>query len=281
MQLSASTKENKEISEDFGEKLKMNNDSDEKLAPKQEEGENEEEFSFACSNPDGSPISAEDVFQNGKIRPIFPLFDQSLVYRDSDDGEDGMKNDSQPSPRPPLRKLFIEDQSDFEKTDVTEEQEPAGPFCEWSSVNKMVKEASTEPCKKSNSTGFSKLWRFRELVLRSNSDGKDAFVFLNNNNNDNNSENLGKSSERSAKSSEKPEKSSTSAKTSKGDKVVKATADNKKAKPETVSSVYEKHYLRNRVMKEGDKRKSYSPYRQDLVGFFTNVNGLSRNVHPY
>ncbi|KAK9935494.1 hypothetical protein M0R45_022596 [Rubus argutus] len=30
-----------------------------------------------------------------------------------------------------------------------------------------------------------------------------------------------------------------------------------------------------------DKRRSYLPYRPGLVGFFTNVNGLSRNVHPF
>ena len=33
-------------------------------------------------------------------------------------------------------------------------------------------EVSSELWKNSNSTGFSKLWRFRELVHRSNSDGK-------------------------------------------------------------------------------------------------------------
>nr|POE80425.1 hypothetical protein CFP56_10642 [Quercus suber] len=39
-------------------------------------------------------------------------------------------------------------------------------------------EASPELWKKSNSTGFSKLWRFRELVHRSNSDGKERGLAL-------------------------------------------------------------------------------------------------------
>ena len=39
-------------------------------------------------------------------------------------------------------------------------------------------EASPELWKNSNSTGFSKLWRFRELVHRSNSDGKERGLAL-------------------------------------------------------------------------------------------------------
>nr|POE58609.1 hypothetical protein CFP56_50198 [Quercus suber] len=39
-------------------------------------------------------------------------------------------------------------------------------------------EVSPELWKKSNSTGFSKLWRFRELVHRSNSDGKERGLAL-------------------------------------------------------------------------------------------------------
>ncbi|BFG20247.1 hypothetical protein CerSpe_065210 [Prunus speciosa] len=28
----------------------------------------EDDFSFTCTNPDGSPISIDDIFQNGQIR---------------------------------------------------------------------------------------------------------------------------------------------------------------------------------------------------------------------
>lgn len=277
MQVSASREENTEISVDFGEKLKLNV-PDEERAPKQkqEQGEDAEEFSFACANLGQSPVSADDAFVNGQIRPIFPVFDQTLLYR-SGEGEGKDDSEENQSLRPPLRKLFVEERSELE------EEEPVGPFCEWSSGNKTVKEATPEPCKKSNSTGFSRLWRFREL-LRSSSDGKDAFVFLNNNNNnnDNESDPREKSSKRPDKSSEKPTgtKTTPGRKTSKGEKVAKASG-NKRVKAETVTSVYEKYYARNRVMREGDKRRSYAPYRQEVVGFFTNVNGLSRNVHPF
>jgi hypothetical protein len=33
--------------------------------------------------------------------------------------------------------------------------------------------------------------------------------------------------------------------------------------------------------KEGDKRRSYLPYRPDLVGFMSNVKGVGRNIHPF
>lgn len=49
-----------------------------------------------------------------------------------------------------------------------------------------------------------------------------------------------------------------------------------KAPPSPSSSAHELFYVQNRSMKEGEKRKSYLPYRKDLVGFFTNVNGLSK-----
>ncbi|PQP98244.1 hypothetical protein Pyn_15968 [Prunus yedoensis var. nudiflora] len=35
--------------------------------------EDEDDFSFTCTNLDGSPISTDDIFQNGQIRPVFPI----------------------------------------------------------------------------------------------------------------------------------------------------------------------------------------------------------------
>ncbi|KAJ6898181.1 hypothetical protein NC652_024873 [Populus alba x Populus x berolinensis] len=105
----------------------------------EEEEEEEEEFSFLCTNPSESLISADDIFQNGQIRPIFPLFNR----------------DGGP--------LFIDDDK--------------AAAAAGGGGSKALPDQQT--CRKSNSTGFSKLRRFREFVLRSNSDGKDAFVFLN------------------------------------------------------------------------------------------------------
>ncbi|THF96507.1 hypothetical protein TEA_015061 [Camellia sinensis var. sinensis] len=191
--------------------------------------------------PDESPISADDVFQNGQIKPIYPWFDRSIL----------LAGDSVDLPcRPPVKNVFIE---------PPPPQAPAkgdleSSYCEWS--GKAV-EASPEICKKCNSTGFSKLWRFRDLLNRSNSDGRDTFVFLNG-------------------SATSPEKKSAA-----GDaKANGAGAKVKGKKNKTASlSPHELHYVRNRAVREEDRRRSYLPYRPELVGFFTNVRGDEEEIH--
>ncbi|VVA13418.1 PREDICTED: Protein of unknown function DUF1645 [Prunus dulcis] len=231
--------------------------------------EDEDDFSFVCTNPDGSPISADDIFQNGQIRPVYPIFNRDLLFADADDGDSSRARGaaaSSSSLRPPLKKLFFEER-DTPSSSASESDElegvPEGTYCEWSRKTVVV---APELKNKSNSTGSSKLWRVRDLKLRSNSDGKDAFVFLNPN---------------STTTSPKPSQETADNKS--GAKIVKTVekVKGKAKKAETVSSAHEKHYVMNRAKKEGDKRRSYLPYRQDLVGFFTNVNGLSRNVHPF
>lgn len=161
-------------------------------------------------------------------------------------------------------------------------------YCAWS--GKAV-EASPETCKKSNSTGFSKIWRFRELANRSNSDGRDAFVFLNNNN-ESKTTSPSKTEEKregevkpaSVSSNNNESRTTTCSKreelqNSDGGKG-KVKSNGKKKTPPL--SAHELHYVRNRALREGDRRRSYLPYKPELVGFFTNVNGgLSRNVHPF
>ncbi|PWA68956.1 hypothetical protein CTI12_AA303070 [Artemisia annua] len=131
--------------------------------------------------------------------------------------------------------------SDNEITELTEK-----------TVFPLFDQNSNEMNIKSNSTGFSKLWRFRDNnnINRSNSDGRDAFVFLNNEGGN------GKG---------------------KGKEVVK-----KKVKKANVGSAHEVYLKQKGGGEEEFKRKSYLPYRPGLMGFFTNVNGgLSKNVHPF
>ena len=64
-------------------------------------------FSFSCTNPDGSPISADDVFVNGQIWPIFSIFNRDLLFSGSYDGDLKCRVDSL-SLRSSLRKLFVE-----------------------------------------------------------------------------------------------------------------------------------------------------------------------------
>lgn len=295
-----SAEENAEITAHFGGKLRLDDDAsenkteeppDEKRSSQdclrqeekpEHEAEGEEkvavveedddyEFSFVCSNTDSSPISADDIFSEGQIKPLFPLFNQDLLFANRQVGDSNSKDTSAASLRPPLRKLFIEERdpavtSSSSKIDNLDEL-PAGTYCVWS--GKAV-EASPEVCQKSNSTGFSKRWRFRDFVRRCNSDGKDAFVFL---------VDPSKECTKQHEVHEKVEKTEAS-KVKKNSAEVKAATNKAKSK---TTSAHEVHYVRNRASKEVDRRKSYLPYRKDLVGFgfFTNVNGLSRNVHPF
>ncbi|KAL1223002.1 hypothetical protein V5N11_019497 [Cardamine amara subsp. amara] len=228
-----------------------------------EEEEEEEEFSFACVNAEGSPITADEAFEDGQIRPVFPLFNRNLLSDYENDGVSATDDN-----RPRLRKLFVEDRNgdgDGEKA-TDSKKEPLGPYCSWS--GETVAETSPETCRKSYSTGFSKLWRFRDLVLRSNSDGRDAFVFLNSNN-------VGEKTQSSSSSTTAAEKKIMK----KGKEKTTSSSEDKKTKKTTTKSAHEKLYMRNRAMKEEGKHRSYLPYKQ--VGFFTNVNGLSRNIHPF
>ncbi|KAI4328258.1 hypothetical protein L6164_020628 [Bauhinia variegata] len=230
---------------------------------KEEAEEEEEEFSFVCTNPDGSPISAEEVFDNGQIRPTFPLFNRDLLFIDS---YGGSVHDGSSELRPPVRKYFIRQPGLSSSSSSESDEEPEGPYCEWS--GKAAAENSPERCKKSNSTGFSKLRKFRDLVRRSSSDGEDAFVFLH-------ASTTNSSSTEANKWKGKTKEDNTSQAKSVVAGKVKAPSG---VKGKTASSAHEKHYVLNRARKESDKRRSYLPYK---VGFFTNVNGMSRNVHPF
>ncbi|GER32237.1 hypothetical protein STAS_08303 [Striga asiatica] len=201
-----------------------------------EEEEEEEEFSFVCGATT-SPIAAEDIFINGQIRPVYPLFNRDLLFS----GEDLV--DTLPS-RPPVKKVLVETID--------------GP----SSPDRQAVEVSASPqvCRKSNSTGFSKIWRFKDFLGRSNSDGRDAFVFLN-----------------SGHSSAAPSAADQMAKGE--EKKGKVKGKVKKEKRESLSA--HEVYLRSKS-KEEERRRSYLPYHPELMGFFTNVNGgLSKNVHPF
>nr|GMC52695.1 Candidapepsin-7 like [Ipomoea batatas] len=218
------------------------------------ENENDDEFLYVGDlDAELSLIStADQIFYNGQIRPVFPIFNPN--YWESATGTSSMCNSSLSSSgdeqqqqkvstppqtmiRLPLRKLLLsEDQETPSSCSSSEADElegiPEGMYCVWRP--KEVKDeasASASPgkCKKSNSTGWrwrSKRWRLPDLVHRSNSHGKDTFVFL-----------------------------------TKGED--KAGA---KSNPNLT------HYTKNR---SGDKRRhSYLPYRQHLVGFFANVKRI-------
>ncbi|CAN6713870.1 unnamed protein product [Malus baccata var. baccata] len=227
--------------------------------------EEEEEFAFAFISSGGeshtSPISADEIFSNGQIKPtVYPLFNQDLLLAHNDvvssinangDADDAVKK---PKPRRlPLRMLMLEEEGETESCSSSEtddlENLPPGTYCVWAPPKSSH---GQRRCNKSSSAGSSsKRWKFWNLLHRSSSDG---LVFL-------------------APSSTKR------ANNNKGDDITQKRVD--KGGVGGVSENGERYVVRSKAEEAGDKRRSFLPYRQDFVGFFSNVNGISRNLHPF
>jgi hypothetical protein len=239
--------------------------------------DDEEEFEFAvvCREPEySSPISADEIFYNGQIRPLYPIFDQTLLLDDSYTNVNHSRaSKTSTHRRSPLKKLMVEER-EREQQEAREplscssseadelDGVPPGTYCVWTPTkpSSAATDAPPPPSssssspgrrKKSLSTGSSKRWKLRDLLYRSNSDGKDTFVFVT--------------------PSKKAEKHAAVA-------ASKESGVKAKVAPQQLDA----HYVRNSSAKEEDhKRRSYLPYRKDLVGFFANVNGLNRSLQPF
>ncbi|KAF5730849.1 hypothetical protein HS088_TW19G00449 [Tripterygium wilfordii] len=184
----------------------------------EDESDGEFEFSIVSRDREFIPITADDIFYNGQIRPLFSE-ERELTSTSCSSSE----------------------------ADELDGAEP-GTYCVW--TPKKAGESSPRMCKKSGSTGSSKRWKFRDLLNRSHSDGKDTFVFLAS---INNNKKAGEAKQRTPVSNAK----------------------------EAKGGVEEESVKLNRAVKESEKRRSYLPYRQDLVGVFTNVYGQTRNFRRY
>lgn len=227
--------------------------------------------------------AGDEVSLNGQVGQVFPVFNRDLLSRDDqggrradDDDDDDLDHrpvDDQPPPSP--------SSSSSEADEL--EQVPAGTYCVW--TPKRAVPESPRQCKKSKSTGSSsspsKRWRLRDLLRRCNSDGKDSFVFL--------TPVSGSKKMEEKVTNIKEKRSSTSSSSStpsgsdanrKAQVVNKIDGGNNKSGKAKVTA-HEAFYVRNKKMKEGDKRRSFLPYRQDLVGFFANVNAMGRGFPPF
>ncbi|MCD7470223.1 hypothetical protein HAX54_009937 [Datura stramonium] len=232
------------------------------------DGEEDFEFSLVCGNPESSV--GEFPFDR-QIQPIFPVFNRDLLLNDVsyDVDRKGVNGESlenvNSSVQVSLKDLFLEDREPLSSSssEVDElESVPPGTYCVW---KPKINEPSPSRCKKSNSTGSAfKRWNIRDLMRRSNSDGKDSFVFLTP---EKGMKNEASKAKDSAEASKVAGKLKTKGSSSSGDKASSSAAV----------------YLRNQAAKEMDKskRKSYLPYRQDLVGLFANVNNFGRTFPPF
>lgn len=228
------------------------------------DGDNSEELDFE--------FSTMELIYGGQteFQSIFPVFNRDLLLNVNNESSSSDAVDSEI--RIPLKSFFLEElesttasASASEASSDVDELEilPPGTYCVW---KPKISNPSPGKCKKSKSTGSApKRWpKLRDLLRRSNSDGKDtSFVFLT------------------------PKKSIKSETTNLGE-VVKAAGKSKQLKGSgTGGESPVAAYIRNRAANQVDKnrRKSYLPYRQDLIGFFASVNGLtnglSRSYRPF
>jgi len=211
-----------------------------------EENVEEGEFSFACTEVQGIHVFADEIFENGKIRQIPHNFNQSLLIYPT-------PNNISSHLRPPLKKIFIKNSINRHSMLGCISKESQNESLQ--NMTMVEIKASNECYEKSNSTGSSNLWKFiKNLNLRSNKDHKKSLLLLN---------------ASAPKNSRKP----------KVENIV-----NKKRKDEKQKnglSAYEKLYVTNKTRKDSNKRRSFLPYKRQLFGLFTNMNGLTRNLHPF
>ncbi|KAD1170189.1 hypothetical protein E3N88_43204 [Mikania micrantha] len=206
-------------------------------------------FTEPRTSPSEYGVSAGTVRDSsdgtGFGKTVFPLFDRSLLLgEDYDAGKLRLPIDVS------VNKVFIESQRP--------------PFEDAETDRTVMESSSPEINMKSNSTGFSKLWRVRDEIHRSNSDSRDAFVFL------------------EAKAKAFAGGGSTAKVDGAGagggnGKAVRNGSNTKKS-----ASAHEVYLKQKEGRSEDERRRSYLPYRPGLLGFFTNVNGgLTKNVHPF
>lgn len=248
----------------FGFNQKLDLEDTHEHVDHEEHDDDDDDFTFILVGEDDQPIDTDKAFEDGQI---FPLFDQKLL----NDHYDIEEINHLPM-HPPVDKVFIQSPRGFPPSTSArhDEDSATGPYCAWSkdtassSSSNSSSTSSAEMTKKSNSTGFSKLWRLKEKVGRSNSDGRDAFVFL--------------------KHNDKPAATMTPKVTS-SDHGIYVKVNDARGKPRVVKAKKASVSAHEAYMKSRGghtERKSYLPYRPELMGFFTNVHsGLSKNVHPY
>lgn len=254
-----------------------------------EDEDDDFDFSFIRIPDSGPSIAADDIFSGGKIRPIYPVFNRDLLKEEEEQEEKEVEEDQTlKSIRVPLRRLFIEEERDrassFSSTSSSSasldelDGVPAGTYCVWT-----PSKDHRDRRKKSRSTGSSMSfrWRLRDLVVgRSQSDGKEKFVFI--------------------PIAEKGDKDGGVLKSKKESSTLELEQSNSnskgKKKLEKSSSTEVDLVTAQRRMMErygqdaGNKgsasgrRRSSLPYKPDVVGFFASVNGLTRSHrhdHPF
>ncbi|XP_074562649.1 uncharacterized protein LOC141819200 [Curcuma longa] len=146
------------------------------------------EFAFVIKDPEAGPeITANELFSNGQIRTIYPVFGSGLLLEPPLAAATNERT-TETKGRRTLRRLFIEEReedssrassasSSSSSAGVDElDGVPEGTYCVWAPAPSP---SQSRRGKKSKSTGSSLRWRLRELVtVRSHSDGREKIVLL-------------------------------------------------------------------------------------------------------
>ena len=217
--------------------------------------QNDTDFEFVAFHTVADGVFLEAVAE-AEI-PTFPIFDRDLVAEGRDSVEVSIQNT--------LGKLLLDDSPSCSSSEVEDELEnvPPGTYCVW----KPKPSPPSTPCRKSKSTGSSssKRWKLLDLLRRSNSEGKESVLFLTPSVN---------SAKKKGVKSENAKKIAANV----GDarRFPAIGAGGKRFPAIAAASAHEALYVRNREMRREDKRRSYLPYRQDLVGFCVNLNAMGK-----
>ncbi|KAF7838330.1 putative inactive poly [ADP-ribose] polymerase SRO5 [Senna tora] len=226
----------------------------------QDSADDDFEFALVCRDQNSSPVSADDIFYNGQIKPIYPIFDHSLVFAATQN--DVVSRESTTTPvrrhrRLPLRKLMFEERetescssSASDADDIKIGAAAPENYCVWSpkSAAPAGRRSERKKSKSTESSSSSKRWNLKDLLfLRSGSESKnDAVVFLS-------------QSKRSSKVAQEVPK-------------------------HDGGREFQYHVRKGPAAKKGvetKKKKSVLPHKQELIGIFNNVNGVGRNLHPF
>lgn len=208
--------------------------------------DDDSEFEFAVLSHDGEfefPITADEIFSNGQIRPLFLPSESDRDARVSD------PTDHNRQIRVPLKKLLIEERdfscSSSEADDEIDlESLPPGTYCVWTPKAKKNDKIMMSEKSKSAGESSSRRRRLREFLLRrSTSDGTgESLVFV-----------------------DPPKK-----------KAEKSTTE--KSTVAVVRGDVARYMEEKAAARGSDRRKTFLPYRRDVVGIFGSVNGFGSKL---
>ncbi|CAN6218609.1 unnamed protein product [Urochloa humidicola] len=159
-----------------------------------------------------------------------------------------------------------DEEEDGEASAAAAEEElegvPPESYCLWAPGGGGQASVPASPlrCRKSGSTGSVLRWHriSDRLVGRSHSDGKEKFVFL------------------TAATAAGPEPPSPGNKAEE-----QGGGSDNKVRDSGGGAANQLRYYGRGGAGGGSRRRSYLPYKQELVGLFANVSGLRRSYHPF